>query len=169
MNHILIPVDGSKNSDLAVKHAVNAYGKSSQVHFHLCNVQPGLYRHIGKFLSKKDIQEWHTERAMLAAASAAEYLEKNGQNFSFTYVTGDKGAALLEEAHRLGCERIILGTHKKNSLSRLFENSTTARLLEISDLPVEVVTGDSLPTLERWGIPALGAGAATALMAVVID
>ena len=169
MNHILIPVDGSKNSDLAIKHAVNAYGKGSQVHFHLCNVQPGLYRHIGKFLSKKDIQEWHTERAMLAAASAAEYLEKNGQNFSFTYVTGDKGAALLEEAHRLGCERIILGTYKKNSLSRLFENSTTARLLEISDLPVEVVTGDSLPTLERWGIPALGAGAATALMAVVID
>jgi len=26
-----------------------------------------------------------------------------------------------------------------------------------------------LPMLERWGIPALGAGAATALMAVVID
>ena len=169
MNNILIPVDGSKNSDLAVKHAVKVYGKGEQVHFHLCNVQPTLYRHIGKFLSKQDIQEWHTERAKLAAASAAEYLEKNGVNFSFTCVTGDKGAALLEEAHRLGCERIILGTHKKNSLSRLFENSTTARLLEISDLPVEVVTGDSLPTLERWGIPALGAGAATALMAVVID
>jgi hypothetical protein len=81
----------------------------------------------------------------------------------------EKGAALLEEANRLNCDRIILGTHKKNSLSRLFENSTTARLLEISDLPVEVVTGESLPTLERWGIPALGAGAATALMAVVID
>jgi nucleotide-binding universal stress UspA family protein/threonine/homoserine/homoserine lactone efflux protein len=169
MNNILIPVDGSKNSDLAIKHAVKVYGKGAQVHFHLCNVQPTLYRHIGKFLSKQDVREWHTERAKLAAASAAEYLEKNGVNFSFTYVTGDKGAALLQEAHRLDCERIILGTHKKNSLSRLFENSTTARLLEISDLPVEVVTGDSLPTLERWGIPALGAGAATALMAVVID
>ena len=42
-------------------------------------------------------------------------------------------------------------------------------LLEICDMPVEVVTGKSLPLLERWGIPALGAGAATALMAVVID
>ena len=58
---------------------------------------------------------------------------------------------------------------KENSLSRLFENSTTARLLEISDIPVEVVTGSTLPVLERWGIPALGAGAATALMAAVID
>jgi hypothetical protein len=51
----------------------------------------------------------------------------------------------------------------------LFENSTTAKLLEISDIPVEVVTGKSLPAWERWGIPALGASVATALMAVVID
>ena len=169
MSNILIPVDGSKNSDLAVKHAVKTYGNSSQVHFHLCNVQPTLYRHIGKYLSKQDINEWHAERAKQAVKVAGEYLEKNGVNYSFTYVTGEKGAALLEEANRLNCDRIILGTHKKNSLSRLFENSTTARLLEISDLPVEVVTGESLPTLERWGIPALGVGAATALMAVVID
>jgi hypothetical protein len=41
--------------------------------------------------------------------------------------------------------------------------------LEISDIPVEVVTGKTMPAIERWGIPVLGAGAATALMAVVID
>ena len=169
MNNILIPVDGSKNSDLAVKHAVRAYGQDPTAHFHLCNVQPTLYRHIGKFLSKQTINEWHAERAQLAAASASSYFEKHGLNLSFTYVCGEKGVAIRDEAVRLGCNRIVIGTSKKNSLSRLFENSTTASLLEISDIPVEVVTGDSLPALERWGIPALGAGAATALMAVVID
>lgn len=169
MNNILIPVDGSKNSDLAVKHAVRAYGQDPTAHFHLCNVQPTLYRHIGKFLSKQTINEWHAERAALAAASASSYFQKQGLNFSFTYVCGEKGVAIRDEAVRLGCNRIVIGTSKKNSLSRLFENSTTASLLEISDIPVEVVTGESLPALERWGIPALGAGAATALMAVVID
>ena len=63
----------------------------------------------------------------------------------------------------------MLGVSKKNSLSRLFENSTTAQLLEISDIPVEVITGDALSPLERWGIPAIGAGAATAFVAIVID
>ena len=169
MNNILIPVDGSKNSDLAVRHAVRVYGQDPTAHFHLCNVQPTLYRHIGKFLSKQAINEWHAERAQLAAASASSYFEKQGLNFSFTYVCGEKGVAIRDEAVRLGCNRIVIGTSKKNSLSRLFENSTTASLLEISDIPVEVVTGESLPALERWGIPALGAGAATALMAVVID
>lgn len=169
MNKILIPVDGSKNSDMAVKHAVKTYGQDPSAHFHLCNVQPTLYRHIGKFLSKQNINEWHAERAAQAAASASAYLENRGLNFSFAYVCGDKGSAIRDEAVQLECNRIVIGTSKQNSLSRLFENSTTAKLLEISDIPVEVVTGSSLPALERWGIPALGAGAATALMAVVID
>jgi YjbE family integral membrane protein len=169
MNKVLIPVDDSNNALMALKHAVNMYGNDRQTHFHICNVQPTLYTHIRKFLSKQTINEWQAERAQTAAKSASEFLEKAGANFSFTYVTGDKGEALRDEAQRLECNRIVIGTAKKNTLSRLFENSTTAKLLEISDIPVEVVTGKSLSTLERWGIPALGAGAATALMAAVID
>lgn len=169
MNKVLIPVDDSSNALMALKHAVNMYGNDRQTHFHICNVQPTLYTHIRKFLSKQTINEWQAERAQTAAKSASEFLEKAGANFSFSYVTGDKGEALRDEAQRLGCNRIVIGTAKKNTLSRLFENSTTAKLLEISDIPVEVVTGKSLSTLERWGIPALGAGAATALMAAVID
>lgn len=169
MNKILVPVDESSNSMMALKHAVNAYGRDPQAYFHICNVQPTLYTHIRKFLNKKTIVEWQAERAKMAAQSAEEFLQKAGVNFSFTYVTGDKGEALRDEAQRLACNRIVIGTAKKNTLSRLFENSTTAKLLEISDIPVEVITGKSLSTLERWGIPAVGASAATALMAAVID
>ena len=169
MNKILIPVDGSINSEMAVKHAVRTYAQDTNAHFYLCNVQLSLHKHISKFLSKRSINEWHAERAALAAASASSYLTAQGLKFSFNYVTGDKGTAIRDEAARLGVDRIVVGTSKKNSLSRLFENSTTAKLLEICDIPVEVVTGKTLPALERWGIPALGAGAATALMAVVIN
>ena len=169
MNKILVPVDESSNSMMALKHAVNAYGRDPEAQFHICNVQPTLHTHIRKFLNKKTIGEWQEERAQIAAQSAADFLERAGVKFSFSYATGDKGEALSNEAQRLECSRIVIGTSKKNTLSRLFENSTTAKLLEISDIPVEVVTGKSLSTLERWGIPAIGASAATALMAAVID
>ena len=112
MNKILIPVDGSKNSEMAVKHAVKTYGQDPNAHFYLCNVQPTLYRHIGKFLSKQDINEWHAERAAQAAASASAYLENRGLNFSFAYVCGDKGSAIRDEAVRLECNRIVIGTSK---------------------------------------------------------
>ncbi|BDX21026.1 hypothetical protein TUM22923_03470 [Polynucleobacter sp. TUM22923] len=169
MNSILIPVDGSKNSDLAVKHAVRAYGHNPQTHIHLCNVQPSLHTHIRKFLSKRSVQDWQADCALKATESASHYLETAGVAFSSSYVCGDKGTGLRDEAQRLQCNRIVVGTSKKHSVNRLFENSTTAKLLEISDVPVEVVTGSALHPLERWGIPALGAGAATALMAIVID
>jgi YjbE family integral membrane protein len=169
MNKILIPVDESSNSIMAIKHAVNTYGRDKKAHFHICNVQPKIYRHIAKFISKQTINEWQAERAKNAAKLAADFLERAGMNFSFTYVTGDKGDALRDEAQRLACNRIVIGTAKKNTLVRLFENSTTAKLLETSDIPVEVVTGKSLSAIERWGIPAVGAGAATALIAAVID
>lgn len=169
MNKVLIPVDGSQNALLALKHAVRIYGKDAHTEIHICNVQPKIYRHIGKFFGKRDLQEWQAERARDAARSAAEYLESAGVSFSFTYVTGDKGEALRDEASRLGCSRIIIGAAKKNTLSRLFENSTTAKLLEISDIPVEVITGKSIPALERWGIPVAGASVITAFLAAVID
>jgi len=169
MNKVLIPVDASSNTMLALQHAVNAYGRDSHTEFHICNVQPRLNRHMGRFLSKQNVDEWQEERAKNAAKSAREFLEKSGVSFAFSYASGDKGEALRDEAVRLGCSRIVIGSAKKNTLSRLFENSTTAKLLEISDIPVEVVTNKSLPLWERWGIPALGAGAATALMAAVID
>jgi len=169
MNKVFIPVDNSSNALLALTYAVRAYSKDSTTEFHICNVQPKIYRHISKFLSKSTINEWRAESAKKAAQSASEFLERAGVKFSFTYVCGDKGEALYEEAGRLGCSRIVIGSAKKNTLSRLFENSTTARLLEISDIPVEVITGKSLSTLERWGVPAIGAGAATALMASLLD
>ena len=169
MNRVFIPVDDSSNTLMALKHAVHAYGKESQTYFHICNVQPKLYRHISKFLSKQTILEWQAERAKSAEKSASQFLEKAGVNYSFSFVSGDKGVALHDEAKRLNCSRIVIGAAKKNSLSRLFENSTTAKLLETSDIPVEVVTGKSLPILERWGIPALWASAVAAVMATVID
>ncbi len=169
MNRVFIPVDDSSNTLLALKHAVITYGKESQTHFHICNVQPKFYRHISKFLSKQTILEWQAEKAKFAAKSSAQFLEKAGVNYSFSFVSGEKGVALHDEAKRLSCSRIVIGTAKKNSLNRIFENSTTAKLLDICDIPVEVITGKSLPILQRWGIPALWASTVTAIMATVID
>ena len=112
MNKVLIPVDGSSNALLALKHAVKIYGKDAHTEIHICNVQPRLYTHIRKFLSKQDINEWQAERAKAAVKSAADLIEKAGISFSFTYVSGDKGEALRDEAVRLGCSRIAIGAAK---------------------------------------------------------
>jgi hypothetical protein len=66
---------------------------------------------------------------------------------------------IAEEARRLRCDRIVLGTARKNSLTRMVEASVTNKVLDLTSVPVEVVVGDSVSRLERYGIPAgIGAG-----------
>jgi hypothetical protein len=46
-----------------------------------------------------------------------------------------------------------MGTARKNSVTRMLEDSVTNRVLENTPVPVEVVAGDAVSRLERWGLP----------------
>jgi len=51
----------------------------------------------------------------------------------------------------------------------MLEDSTTNKVLEKTSVPVEVIAGDSISKLERYGFPA-GLGAALALLiAAAVD
>ena len=47
-----------------------------------------------------------------------------------------------------------MGTARKNSITRMLEDSTTHRVLETTSVPVEVIAGDAVSKWERWGLPA---------------
>ena len=61
-----------------------------------------------------------------------------------------------------------MGTARKNSLTRLLEDSVTHRVIERASVPVEVVVGPGISKLELAGLPA-AAAALLALAIVVID
>jgi len=66
---------------------------------------------------------------------------------------GNKAQATTKTARRMGCDHIVMGTARKNSLTRMLEASTTNRVLELTTVPVEIIAGDAVSTLERFGIP----------------
>ena len=68
-------------------------------------------------------------------------------------------------ARHLRCDRIVMSTARKNSLTRLVENSVTNQVIALTTVPVEVIAGDSVSKLERYGIPA-GIGTALAMLAL---
>ena len=61
-----------------------------------------------------------------------------------------------------------MGTARKNSVTRMLEDSVANKVLEIAQVPVEVVAGRSISKLEQFGIPA-GVGAAVAVLLVAAD
>jgi nucleotide-binding universal stress UspA family protein len=169
MLRVLVPVDGARNSEYALRHVVNEFMKNSAMEIHLLNVQPPFSRHISQFIGSKTRASFHHDEAEKALQPARQLVEKFGVPYSVHIKVGNKASIIADEARRLGCQRIVMSTARKNSLTRMLEDSTTNKVLEQTSVPVEVIAGEAISKFERYGLPA-GLGAALAmLVAAAVD
>jgi len=155
MLKVLVPIDGSPNALHAVRHVIREYQRQHNLELHLLNVQPRLSRHIGRFISRDRRDQFYREQADLAMQPAQATLTAAHVPFQTHRVLGrDRARSIVETAQQLGCHHVVMGTARKNSFTRMMEDSVTARVLELTTLPVEVIAGDAVSKLERFGIPA---------------
>ena len=160
MLKVLVPVDGSANALRAVQHAIAEYQRNHELALHLLNVQRPLSRHIARFISGPERRAWHDDQANAASASAVALLVRSGVPHESEWVIGDRATEICLAAQRIGAHHIVMGTSRKNSITRMLEDSVTNKVLEGTSVPVEVVAGDAVSKWEKWGLPAgvLGGG-----------
>jgi nucleotide-binding universal stress UspA family protein len=108
------------------------------------------------------------ERAKLALEPARRILDNYRIPYHVHVLVGDAAELIAEEAKRLRCDRIVMSTARKGSITRLLEDSTTERVLQRTEVPVEMVVGDAISDLERYGVPAAIGAAAAAVIAMLI-
>ena len=168
MKRLLVPVDASENARFAVRHVINGFLKDSSMEVHLLNVQPPFSRHVAQFAGRKNREAWHREEAEKALAPARKLLEQHGVPHTANFKLGERAKVIVDEAKRLRCHQIVMGTARKNSITRMLQDSTTNRVLEATPVPVELVAGHAVSRLERWGVPA-GIGAILALLISAAD
>ena len=163
MLKLLIPVDGSRNCQFAVKHVIKEFMNNKAMEIHLLNVQPPFNQDIARFVSRKILHDYHRDEAEKALGPIKQMLD----GFSIPYSThaevGERAKTISDAARRLRCDHIVMSTARKNSLTRWVENSVTNKVLELTQVPVEVIAGDAVSKWERWGIPA-SIGTALALL-----
>ncbi len=169
MLKVLVPVDGSSNALHAVRHAIAEYQRHHELELHLLNVQPSLPRYIGRFLSRDDREAWHHEQADLAMAPARVVLTEAGVPHHTHWARGARAEQICRTAERLGVHHIVMGTARKNSITRMLQDSVTNQVLEATPVPVEVVAGDAVSKWERWAFQAVGAAGAGGLLFLAID
>lgn len=168
MQKLLVPVDGSRNAEHALRHVIAQYLKNPDTEIHLLNVQTPLSRHISQFIRRKTRDQFHLDEAEKALVPARALLDRHAIPYATHVKLGDRARAISEEARRLRCQQIVMGTARKNSLTRMLQDSLTNRVLEQTTVPVEIIAGDQISTLERYGVP-LGLGAAVALLILAAD
>jgi YjbE family integral membrane protein len=153
MLKVLVPLDGSPNAMRALRYVVAEYHRHHELEVHLLNVQPRLSRHIARYLGRHDRDTWHREQAESAMAGARALLAQAAVPCHLHWSVGERAHEICRHAQRLGVHHIVMGTARKNSLTRMLEDSVTHRVLESTPVPVEVIAGDAVSRLERWGLP----------------
>jgi YjbE family integral membrane protein len=168
MLSILVPVDGSPNTQHAVRHIIKEFTKYPAMEVHLLNVQTPFSRHIAQFVSKKSRDAYHRDEAEKVLRPVRQMLEKFHVPYTAHTEVGSKAAVITDAARRLRCDSIVMSTARKNSLSRMLGASVVNQVLESATVKVELIAGDEVSRLERYGLPA-GVGAALALFYLAIE
>lgn len=169
MMRVLIPVDDSPNSLTAVRHAVNRFMNGRPMEIHLLHVRKRLPQHVARFFGWRSRAAWHREQAEKALATARRMLEQSGVPYAaHVELAEDRARAIHNAARRFGVDQILIGTARANTITRMVRDSAANRLLDITQVPVEVVAGEAVSRLERIGVPVgIGAGALTLLYLAV--
>lgn len=159
MLKILVPVDASRNALHAVRHVIAEFRKNPGFEVHLLNVQTPFSKHVARFSARQDRDAYHKEEGEAVLAPLRTMLEEARVPFAEHIRVGGRAETIADEAKRLSVDHIVLATARKNSLTRMVEASVTNKVLDLTTVPVEVVVGDSVSKLERYGIPVgIGAG-----------
>lgn len=167
MPRILVPIAGTSNDRYAVQDVLKRCAADPATEVHLINVQTPFPGDIARFTSDKSRHDHHAERAEQALAPVRELLDERGIAHTVHTPVGDRAQLITDTARELSCDVIVMATTRKNSLTRLVENSVVDRVLELTTVPVAIVAGDAMSPWERYGIPtAIGAAVAAAVAAI---
>jgi nucleotide-binding universal stress UspA family protein len=140
--HILIPVDGSDNSQRAIDKAIAlAQAFKSQVTA-IYVIDPYAFTGAGT-----DFAYGHSEYLSAATAEGKQALQiakdafqTVGIEINSNLVDGHSTyKVILEEAAEIGVDLIVMGSHGRKGFEKLILGSVTSQVLSHAHLPVLVV------------------------------
>ena len=136
---ILVAVDGSKNSDRAVTHALDMLATGLVAELHFLNVQPNLGGAISSFVRKEDIQAYHREEGEKCLASAVELAKKASIPAKVHIGVGRHGAVVNDYVKKLGAGAVVMGTRGHTGLAGVLLGSVAQDVIAHVDVPVTLV------------------------------
>ncbi len=145
--HILLPTDGSKLSDKAVKQAIKVAGALG-AKITAVNVLGEYNLHLqdeGFVMPeipalKKRFEEAEAARAKKILDAVRKSASEAGVECDAVTVTSDVPYdAIIKQAKKSGCDLIMMASHGRKGLEGLLLGSETAKVLTHSKIPVLVV------------------------------
>jgi nucleotide-binding universal stress UspA family protein len=139
--HILVPTDFGEPAQHALDMAVSLAEKfdAEITLMHAVWVPTSMYPYSDA-LYVAPIDEW-TGAARRALDSAVADLRRRYPRSTGVVVTDDPAPAILAMAKKRHADLIVMGTHGRRGLSRVFLGSVAEKTVRLADIPVLTVGG----------------------------
>ncbi len=139
---ILVPVDGSDASLRVVNHLIarrSQYAQPELLDIHVLNVQRPLPGHVGRFVGRDDLDDYHREEGMNCLQAASAAFDAAGVKYTVHIGVGDPGEVVLQYAEELGCDHITMGIHNRPALADFVIGSVSTTVIKGTKIPVLLV------------------------------
>ena len=140
--HILVPTDGSKLSEKAVKHAVQ-FAKQCKARVTALHVIPKFHTFTYEAemleLTPKEYEKSGLEHANQYLRYAQRVANNAGVECNATHASSDQPyKEIIKAAQKKGCDLILMASHGRRGIEGFLLGSETQKVLTHSHVPVLV-------------------------------
>jgi nucleotide-binding universal stress UspA family protein len=151
---IVVPVDGSETSELALRRAAElaAQLEASLTLVHVIEDMPSKYAAAGAAFNEHTVQEFQTAletRARAITTRAAASCDPAPSQIRIAHTDGDTVARAINlVTEEVGGDLIVIGTHGRTGMERLLLGSVAEAVAHHANVPVLLVSASQRS--ERW-------------------
>ncbi len=138
---ILIPVDGSANSQRAIDHVIKYVGELKDVpQLSLLNVQWNVASgNVKFFINQETINDYYREQGMAALKSARVAFDTAALPYQYHISIGTPAEAIVQYANEQKVDQIVMGRQGESGLQTLLLGSVVNKVLHLTSCPVLLV------------------------------
>jgi nucleotide-binding universal stress UspA family protein len=111
MLRVLVPITDSSEVECAAKHVIERY-RDRQVVLYLVNVQLPISRFVTRFVSRRQLDEFHKESGMEILQPLTEKLDAAGISYQTRILVGLSAEMIAQFAREHYCDQIMVPRHK---------------------------------------------------------
>lgn len=141
MLRVLVLVDGSKNSDRAVKFLIQKIPLYKEpLEIHLLNVQvPIASGNVKSYFSRDQIADYYQDEGVAALKSARKLLDAAGIQYAYHIGVGEVGDTVARYIKEKKLQQIVMGTRGLGSVSGMLLGSVATKVMHSAEVPVLLV------------------------------
>lgn len=141
-SHILVPIDESEQSDIALEFALSEYSDAQLTALHVvdpADIRGGVALESVSPESYSNLQAQQEEAAEQILTNAAEHADQHGRTIETKQMIGTVAHSIVTFSEGYDVDHIVIGSHGRSDASRVLLGSVAEKVTRRSPVPVTIV------------------------------